>query len=137
MMNKFGQLGLTTFSNAVNCFAQAVGALATGTGGMYTHVLITGVGERKRDGVETLLTGEATRLGFGRGEIAASLSNWRSLANIAAPLLFASAYNWSVEGPRNMPAVLFITRMVVGSILPELCFRAVPLAERKRLESGA
>ena len=41
MMNKFGQLGLTTFSNAVNCFAQAVGALASGTIGMYIHVLIT------------------------------------------------------------------------------------------------
>ena len=41
---------------------------------------------RKRDGVETLLTVEGARLGFGRGEIAAGLSNWRSIANILSPV---------------------------------------------------
>ena len=100
MMQAFGQLGLTTFSNGVNCFAQILGAIARSVPGMYLHVLVTGVGERKRDGVETLLTGkqpryrchlgcivlkmaaislltgEATRLGFGRGELAAGLANW-------------------------------------------------------------
>ena len=35
--------------------------LAQGPLGMYAHVLATGIGERKRDGVETLLTGEAVR----------------------------------------------------------------------------
>ena len=58
MMQAFGQLGLTTFSNGVNCFAQILGAIARSVPGMYLHVLVTGVGERKRDGVETLLTGE-------------------------------------------------------------------------------
>jgi hypothetical protein len=49
-MGKLGQLGLTTFSNAVNFCAQAIGMLATGPLGMYAHVLATGIGERKRDG---------------------------------------------------------------------------------------
>ena len=61
MMQVFGQLGLTTFSNGVNCFAQILGAIARSAPGMYLHVLVTGVGERKRDGVETLLTGKMTR----------------------------------------------------------------------------
>jgi len=61
MMQAFGQLGLTTFSNGVNCFAQILGAIARSVPGMYLHVLVTGVGERKRDGVETLLTGKMTR----------------------------------------------------------------------------
>ena len=51
---------------------------------MYIHVLATGIGERKRDGVETLLTGEAQLHGFGRGEIAAGMSNLRSISNIVA-----------------------------------------------------
>jgi|EP01047_Picozoa_sp_COSAG01_P010300 fucose permease len=50
LMGKLGQLGLTTFSNAVNFCAQAIGMLATGPLGMYAHVLATGIGERKRDG---------------------------------------------------------------------------------------
>ena len=92
-MRAFGQLGLTTFSNAVNFVAQAIGMLAKGPFGMYAHVLATGIGERKRDGVETLLTAEAAVHGFGRGETAAGLSNWRSLPNIGAPLLYAAVYN--------------------------------------------
>ena len=127
------RLGLTTFSNAANFLAQAIGMLAGGPIGMYTHVLATGIGERKRDGVETLLTGEAQLHGFGRGEIAAGMSNLRSISNIVAPLLFAGAYNWGVRQPQNLAKVLFLTRMVFGAIVPELTFRMIPLAERERM----
>ena len=133
MMQAFGQLGLTTFSNGVNCFAQILGAIARSVPGMYLHVLVTGVGERKRDGVETLLTGEAQLHGFGRGEIAAGMSNLRSISNIIAPLLFAGAYNWGARQPANLAKVLFLTRMVFGAIVPELTFRMIPLADRQRM----
>ena len=58
----------------------------------------------------------------------------RSVANIVAPMLFAWTYNWSVAGGRDFPAAMFLVRMVVGAILPELFFRFVPSKERLRLE---
>ena len=58
MMKAFGQLGLTTASNFINCIAQTLGILARGPLMIYAHVLVTGIGERKRDGVETLLLAE-------------------------------------------------------------------------------
>eukprot|EP01043_Picozoa_sp_COSAG02_P010936 COSAG02_NODE_396_length_23126_cov_282.150258_9_plen_186_part_00 len=131
MMQKFGQLGLTTFSNFANVTAQAIGMLASGPIGMYTHVLATGFGERKRDGVETLATAEATRLGFGRGETTAGLSNFRSLSNIGSPILYAAVYNWGAAN--GFPKALFLARMLVGAIVPELTFRLIPRAERERL----
>ena len=81
--------------------------------------------------METLLTAEASRLGFGRGEIAAGLSNFRSIANILAPLLFAAAYNWGITPPRHFPKMIFVSRMVIGAVLPELTFRMVPLKVRR------
>jgi MFS family permease len=140
MMNAFGQLGLTSVSNAINFVAQAMGIFAKQISAlagcsvaatMYGHVLMTGIGERKRDGVETLLTVEASQLGFGRGEIAAGLSNWRSIANILSPILFAEAYNLGVA--RGFPAAMFLSRMIVGAVLPEIMFRMVPRAERLRM----
>ena len=98
---------------------------------MYTHVLATGFGERKRDGVETLATAEATRLGFGRGETTAGLSNFRSLSNISSPILYAAVYNWGAA--HGFPKALFLARMLVGAIIPELTFRLIPHAERLRL----
>ena len=71
-----------------------------------------------------------TGLGFGRGEIAAGLSNFRSIANILAPLLFAAAYNWGITPPRHFPKMIFVSRMVIGAVLPELTFRMVPLKVR-------
>ena len=134
MMLKFGQLGLTTFSNIANFTAQAIGMLASGPIGMYTHVLATGFGERKRDGVETLATAEATRLGFGKGETTAGMSNFRSLANIGSPILYAAVYNWGAGS--NFPKVLFLARMLVGAIVPELTFRSIPKVERQRLATA-
>ena len=81
MMNRFGQLGLTTVSNGLNFVAQTIGILSQTHGQMYAYVMATvripisrlqmnsranlvcgqGLGERKRDGVETLLTAEASR----------------------------------------------------------------------------
>jgi hypothetical protein len=61
MMKAFGQLGLTTASNFINCIAQTLGILARGPLMIYAHVLVTGIGERKRDGVETLLLAEVRR----------------------------------------------------------------------------
>ena len=39
--------------------------------------------------METLLTAEAEEKGFGRGQTAAGMSNFRSIPNIIAPLLYA------------------------------------------------
>jgi hypothetical protein len=130
MMKAFGQLGLTTASNFINCIAQTLAIVASGPNLIYAHIFATGIGERKRDGVETLLLSEGERHGFGRGEFAAGMANFRSLANIMSPLLFAWVYNWSVSLPRRLPMLLFVSRMVVGAILPELFFRLVPLQER-------
>eukprot|EP01052_Picozoa_sp_SAG31_P029567 SAG31_NODE_2949_length_4871_cov_2.742456_3_plen_152_part_00 len=137
-----------------------------------THVLVTGIGERKRDGVETILQAEAAEHGFGRGETSAGMSNWRSLSNIYAPLVYAvrlsstsfvclgaslfgacgakgcstcaavfdmshlqAVYN---RGAANgFPKALFLARMLIGAVLPELTFRMIPQKERKRLSDAA
>ena len=39
-------------------------------------------------------------------------------------------YNNSIAPPRRLPAMLFVSRMVVGAIIPEAFFRAVPVEER-------
>ena len=39
-------------------------------------------------------------------------------------------YNNSIALPRRLPAMLFVSRMVVGAIIPEAFFRAVPMEER-------
>lgn len=76
------------------------------------------------------MVGQGERHGFGRGEFAAGMANFRSLANIVSPLLFAAVYNFGSSLPRRLPALLFMSRMLVGAILPELMFRCVPRVER-------
>ena len=44
-----------------------------------------------------------TGLGFGRGETTAGMSNFRSLANIGSPLMYAAVYNWGAG--RNLAKV--------------------------------
>jgi len=39
-------------------------------------------------------------------------------------------YNTSIALPRRLPAMLFVSRMVVGAIIPEVFFRAVRIEER-------
>jgi hypothetical protein len=140
--------------------------------------------------VETLLTAEAVRHGFGKGEVSASMSNWRSLPNIGAPLLCTSAplfgvplpcvciradpaqarvrpmpslwplltgtpnwhalpcsvavryadaavYNWGAQPSVNFPKALFLSRMILGAIIPEITFRCIPTKERQRLSTDS
>ena len=93
----------------MNLVAQTVGILSRNAPGMHWNVFAAGFGERKRDGVEALLTAEASRLGFGRGEVAAGMSNFRSVANILAPLLFAVAYNWGITPRYHFPKIIFVS----------------------------
>ena len=44
MMNRFGQLGLTSVSNGLNFLAQTVGILSRNHNEMYAYVLATGLG---------------------------------------------------------------------------------------------
>ena len=133
MMQAFGQLGLTTFSNGVNCFAQILGAIARSVPGMYLHVLVTGVGERKRDGVETMITKLGAERGYGRGELAAAMANFRSIANILAPLLYGYSYAFGLSRKPQWPTLLFWSRMITCAILPEIVFRMTDPNERARL----
>ena len=119
--------------------------------------------------------------GFGKGEISAGMSNWRSLPNIGAPLLYAavyplrsqessvphgqilthptyflpmfmlrrqlhgmaqcvfvvdrSRYNWGAQN--GFPKALFLSRMLLGAVLPELTFRMISAKERKRLSTSS
>jgi hypothetical protein len=98
---------------------------------MYAHVLVTGFGERKRDGVETMITKLGVERGWGRGELAASMANFRSIANILAPLLFG--YSYALGQRMNRPTLLFWSRMLVCAVLPELVFRSANAVERARL----
>ena len=41
MMNRFGQLGLTTVSNGLNFVAQTIGILSQTHGQMYAYVMAT------------------------------------------------------------------------------------------------
>jgi hypothetical protein len=100
---------------------------------MYMHVIATGFGERKRDGVETMITKLGVERGWGRGELAASMANFRSIANIIAPLLFGYSYAVGMKMNPKWPTLLFWSRMVVCAMMPELVFRSANATERARL----
>ena len=100
---------------------------------MYIHVLITGFGERKRDGVETMITKLGAERGYGRGELAAAMANFRSIANILAPLLYGYSYAFGLSRKPQWPALLFWSRMITCAILPEIVFRMTDPNERARL----
>ena len=86
---------ITSWSNAVNCLASSLLVMAP-TWSFYI-MFVLAFGDRKRDGVESMLTDLGTEKGFGRGRIASALVNWRSIANMIAPLLFTNLYAWGVR----------------------------------------
>ena len=95
LIQRIGIRNITSFSNLVNALGSGLLVMAP-TWMMYT-IYILMFGDRKRDGVESMLTDLATEQGFGRGRVAAALLNWRSLANMGAPLLLSSLLQWGLR----------------------------------------
>jgi hypothetical protein len=114
-----------------------MGLFASSPATMDAHILVTGFGERKRDGVETMVTRLGSERGWGRGELAAAMSNFRSVANVLAPLLFGYTYAFGLRQRPSRPTLLFLVRMLVCAVLPEVAFRMADERERRRLAGGA
>ena len=131
LIKKLGVSLFTTFSNACNALGPLIFGLAPNRAPLdalflYTSLIVGVGGQRKRDGVESTIIRHCQSKGMGKGEASASLANWRSIASIAAPLLFGKAYQ--IAGVRAP----FLTISML-SVAAEGIFRTVNLAaERKQ-----
>jgi len=111
----FGLRGHTSVSNGAQVLSAILWGLAPAEAPMdtvltYLSLFISLGSQRKRDAVESI----ATRIlvhdeKIGAGEVAAGLSNWRSLSAILAPLLFGNLFAFATEKPdeRYMPGAPF------------------------------
>ena len=113
---QIGALGLkmhTTVSNLANAIAFCLWGAATATRPwlLYASLAVGLIGQRKRDCVESLATtlSIAPHGPLGKGEVAASLSNFRALSAIAGPVAMGYLYAWATKNPakRYMPGLPF------------------------------
>lgn len=78
---------------------------------LYASLAVGLIGQRKRDCVESLATtlSIAPNGPLGKGEVAASLSNFRALSAIAGPLSMGYLYSWATKNPaaRYIPGLPF------------------------------
>mmetsp|Transcript_18224 Transcript_18224/g.29639 ORF Transcript_18224/g.29639 Transcript_18224/m.29639 type:complete len:736 (-) Transcript_18224:23-2230(-) len=138
----FGLKGHTSFSN----FCQFLGSVLWGLAPaespwdmILTHLsLLVSLGaQRKRDAVESITTkilmNDPT---IGKGQIAAALANWRSIASIVGPLIFGNAYAYATGNPekRYIPGLPFfiVAGMTVGA---EHLFRSLSDSDMQLNES--
>ena len=132
LLGRLGGRNLSSFSNFVNGACNVI--MMGGTSA--AHVLgfaLTTLGERKRDGVETMITVLGKEAGFGSGELAAGLMNWRTLANVISPVLISRAF---LYGQRTGRFEFMFSVMLVINVAAECFLRsltAADLAKAKRL----
>eukprot|EP01047_Picozoa_sp_COSAG01_P010301 COSAG01_NODE_433_length_17113_cov_23.009757_18_plen_152_part_00 len=64
--------------------------------------------------------------------------NWHALpCSVAVRYADAAVYNWGAQPSVNFPKVLFLSRMILGAIIPEITFRCIPTKERQRLSTDS
>lgn len=135
ILKKVGTANITTFANTVN----ALTALSVAAFPFHIQALsmVTVLSERKRDGVENMATELAIRHGYGRGQIAASLMNFRALTSIFAPIIFSTAFARSVARKKRTgstsPAIDYFLVAAMISVLAEAVYRTLSKDELERI----
>jgi hypothetical protein len=123
LLAKLGQRNLSSFSNYINMIGCIIAAQGTSAAHIL-HMVVTVLGERKRDGVESMATALGVQADFPKGELAASLGNWRTIACTVSPVLIGRTYVWSTTAPRNQPEMMFYLMFVINA-LAEASFRCL------------
>lgn len=128
-----------SFSNVANFFVTFAYLLAPSY--QITINLLLALGERKRDGVETRISDLGTSMGYGKGQIQAAMFNYRSIANVLAPLVLSAALNYAVKRKQRLNATSLATLHYVIActfpILTELSWRAVSRKKIKQIDVEA
>ena len=132
LIKYMGLRNITSWSNGINSL---VAALFATIPHYSIYILFFGMlGDRKRDGVESMLTDIGTTgKGFGRGRIASALFNWRSLANIIAPLLYNSLFQWGLGKKKATGVQYFASSHQLAclscSLIAEMIYRSIPSSD--------
>ena len=82
---------------------------------MWAALAVSILGQRKRDCVESIVTDLCVTPvsegggGLGKGEVAAALSNFRTLPAIIGPVTMGYLYSWATKTPevRHIPGLPF------------------------------
>jgi len=100
LLNKFGLINFTTFSNMCNALSYVFMArfpplhfLPTSLC-LYAAVLFGAPGGRKRDAAESLVMKLGNQEGFGNGFISGSMMNFRAIVNVLSPPVQGYLYAW-------------------------------------------
>ena len=126
-LETLGSVGHTSMSNASNTLGYLVRAQFESLLGQYAGLLVCLPGGRKRDAVEAIITDQSlANSDMGKGQIAAALSNFRSLATIFGPPMAATTYNWgNARGVAGAP----FYQIALLYALAELVHRSMSRAE--------
>ena len=124
LIPRLGIRYIGTFSNIMN----ALGGLSFTFFPKYQVLvlLLTAFGDRKRDGVEAMINTLGVKYGFGKGQTMAQLFNMRSTANVLAPLLYSSMYEYGLSV--NKPSLLPLTFCAI-SLFAELVLQSISKKE--------
>ena len=116
-IDKLGQKTHTTVSNASNLVSFVLWGSATRSSSwmMWAALAVSILGQRKRDCVESIVTDLCVTPvsegggGLGKGEVAAALSNFRTLPAIIGPVTMGYLYSWATKTPevRHIPGLPF------------------------------
>jgi DHA1 family tetracycline resistance protein-like MFS transporter len=127
LVRAFGVRRIGSFSNLMNSIQ---GSLMFMAPSFSMYWLFVGMfGDRKRDGVESMVTDLGVKLGYGKGKIAAALYNWRSVGNIIAPVLFSYTLALAIRLKKST-GIAWLGRLhyllaISVSVLAECVYRTV------------
>ena len=111
-----GRVWHTHSSHFFKVAAYYAWANASSSAQMRLAQFILMLGQRQRDGTETFITDVAVAKGFGKGECEANKMNWRSMANIIAPILYSKSFaTQGVKAPFYLAIVLTLCAEAVFS----------------------
>ena len=134
-----GQSTHTTVSNLSNFASFMIwGAAKKSTSWLlFVAMVVSLLGQRKRDCVESMVTEICVDGGMGKGEVSASMANFRTLPGIVGPITMGYVYAWATSNPskRYIPGLPFY---IVGvlMLLAEGSFRMLSKKEMGLDENG-
>lgn len=99
-----GRLGHTHFCQVFSILGFSLWSRANSLASLRTAQIVMMPGQRKRDGIETIMTDMGVKKGMGKGQMEAYKMNWRSISNLLAPMLYVKLFTWGkARGTLGMP----------------------------------
>lgn len=113
-VKRLGRLGHTHFCHFFNVIGFLMWSRATSVGSLIRTQLILMFSQRKRDGVETLMTDVGVKKSMGKGQMEAYKMNLRSVSNFLAPMVYARVFTWGKTQGR--PSSPFVFAAVISAL---------------------